>query len=1003
MQAFLFTDIESSTRLWEEHPREMATALARHDEIMREAIGAANGRVLKTTGDGAIAVFPSAAAAIGACIAVQEILRAERWDTTPVRVRMGVHAGETQTRDDDHFGPVMNRAARIMAAGHGGQVLVSQLAAELATPELPADTTFRDLGAHRLKDLTEPERLFQLVHAGLRVEFPALKTLDSRPNNLPLQSNELVGRSQELAAIHLMLENPSTRLLTIAGPGGAGKTRLSLQVAADLVDSFRDGVWFVDLAADATPEDAFETVVRAFALPVSRTGAPLDVLRNRLRDRQLLLVLDNFEQVIEAGPGVGELLQAAPELQIVVTSRETLRVRGELVFPVPPLSLPHPDQRVAEIAASEAVQLFVERASAARSDFVLDDANAGDIAAICLRLDGLPLAIELAAARLTVFSPADLLARLTDRLDVLASGGRDLPDRQRTLWGAIGWSYELLNDEERALFEVFAVFAGAEVAALEEVAAEALGAGSTIDILSSLVDKSLVRRVEAAGSLRFVMLQMIKEYAADQLGRDPDRQRRAAAAHAGYYTSFAADRQAHLEGPDREGALRQLEGDLDNLRIAWDHWVAGADRARLTETFGGLWGLHTARGWYHGAIELAEDLLTVLARSEPSEERDGTELTLRVRQARALMAVHGYNLEVEQAFSRALELAESVGTAQDQVPVLRALASYYLQTADMPRSMEIGHQLLEMGRALGDEAVEIEAHSVLGNTLLYFDIGSSLEHLGVVIERYDPSAHGGARFHLGPDTGVVARIGSAMMLWETGELDTAVARADDALEFAAAIDHPYSLAWVLYHCGFLGAARGRFDEVLETSHRLAAVSEEHDYALWRTLATVLEGVARTALGEPEEGVALTEQGVDLYRGLAPPPIFWPFVLGLRAGVHAMAGDLPKALELVDEATAIWEAYGMIPPELAIRRSDLLIAMGGPDHADAERLLEQAAQDALALGMRLSELKARTRLLQLRRARGSEADGAPELANLLGTFTEGHDEIDVIAARETLSS
>ncbi|MDJ0961752.1 MAG: adenylate/guanylate cyclase domain-containing protein [Acidimicrobiia bacterium] len=999
MRTFLFTDIESSTRLWEEHPKEMAVALARHDEILASAIDSAGGTLLKTTGDGAIAVFGSADDAVRACIDSQLALRAEQWDTAEVRVRMGVHAGDTQTRDDDHFGPVMNRTARIMASGHGGQVVVSALTVELAIPGLSPGTTFRDLGSHRLKDLTEPEHLYQLMHEGLPVEFPTLRTLDSRPNNLPLQSTDLVGRSQELAAIHLMLENPSTRLLTIAGPGGAGKTRLGLQVAADLMDSFRDGVWFVDLAADTTPAEAFETVVRVLSLPVSRTGAPLDVLKNRLRDRQMLLVLDNLEQVIDAGAGIGELLRSAPELRVVVTSRETLRIRGEQVYPVPPLSLPHPGGDAESVAASEAVQLFIDRATAARPDFSLTDDNAGHVAAICLRLDGLPLAIELAAARLTVFSPSDLLARLKDRLDVLASGGRDLPDRQRTLWGAIGWSYELLDGEERALFELFAVFAGTEVVALEEVAGEVLGVGSIVDTLASLVDKNLVRRVDTGGTLRFVMLQMIKEYAADQLAQDAGRQHDSTAAHADYYASFA-DQQAQLDGPDREVALDRLEVDLDNLRSSWEFWNAAADETRLARMFGALWDLHVARGWYHGAIELAEDRLAVLDQTEPTAERDAAELTLRVRQARALMAVHGYNLEVERAFSRALELTEAVGTAEDRVPVLRALASYYLQMGDPPRSMAIGQELLEMGTTIGDEAVEIEAHSVLGNTLLYFDAAACLDHLGIVIERYDPSAHGRTRFRLGPDTGVVARIGSAMMLWETGRLDSAVAMADDALEFAASIDHPYSLAWVLYHRGFLGVARGRFEEVLATSRQLAEVSDEHDFALWRTLATVLEGVALTATGDGERGVALTEQGVELYQGLAPPPIFWPLVLGLRADVHAMAGNLPASLELVDEGIGIWEEFGLLPPDFAIRRSDLLLAMDG-SIVEAERFLEDGIAAASGLGMRLPELRARTKLVRLRRARGAEDDGASELASLLGSFTEGGDEADVIAAKDVL--
>lgn len=1002
MQAFLFSDIESSTRLWEEHPVEMSQALERHDAIMREAITQAGGRLLKTTGDGAIAVFPSAAAAIHACIAAQQALIKEVWDSTPVRVRMGVHAGDTLTRDDDHFGPVMNRTARIMAAGHGGQVLVSQTAANLAAAGLSDDTVFRDLGTHRLKDLTEPEHLYQLVHSGLVVEFPDLKTLDSRPNNLPVQATEFLGRTQELAAIHLMLENPATRLLTIAGPGGAGKTRLSLQVAADLVDTFRDGVWFVDLAADSAPDDAFESVIRALSLSVSRTGAPLDVLKNRLRDRNMLLVLDNFEQVVAAGPSVAELLQSAPELKVLVTSRETLRVRGEQVYPVPPLSLPHPDHSIDQIAESEAVQLFVERATAASPAFVLSDENASAIAAICLRLDGLPLAIELAASRLNLFTPADLLNRITDRLDVLASGGRDLPDRQRTLWGAIGWSYELLTPEERALFDVFAVFEGAELAALEAVASTVVGTNSILDTLSSLVDKSLVRRSETSGSIRFSMLQMIKEYAADRLAERSDRQTALTAAHADYYASFAAEQGSHLDGPDRTATLLRLEADIDNLRSAWRHWVSAVDHDHLAQMMIGLWELQTARGWYHGAIELAGDMLGVLADTEPSDERDADELKLRIRQARALMAVYGYNLEVERAFARALELTESGDASEDRIPVLRALASYHLQTANFRPSLEIGQQLLEIGLATGDEAVELEGRGVIANSVLYVDAALCLEHLDHVIRRYDPAKHG-AGYQLGPNTGVTARVAAGFMHWEVGDLELAVNRIREAVEFAAAIDHPYSLTWAVYHQGFLAVSRSRFDDVLEASRRLAALSEKHDYVLWRTLATVLEGVAVAALDDPQAGMALTEHGVDLYQGLAPPPVFWPFLLGLRAGVHAMAGQLPKALDLTNEALAIMEGSGTVPPDLLVRKGDLVHAVRGPEDPEVRELYEQGAELAMAMGLRLPALRAHTRLVRLRRAMGDTDDGSAALADLLATFSNSPDEADVLDARETLDA
>ncbi|HJU51828.1 MAG TPA: adenylate/guanylate cyclase domain-containing protein, partial [Acidimicrobiia bacterium] len=459
MQTFLFSDIEGSTRLWEEHPEQMAPALARHDGILTGAVGRAGGQVIKATGDGILARFDTAPDALAAAVDAQKSLASEPWGMVgSLKVRMGIHTGESEQRGGDYFGPTMNRTARIMAAGHGGQVLFSAMAARLVDDRLPHGAALRDLGIHRLKDLTQPEHLFQLVHDELESQFPALTTLDSRPHNLPLQATEFFGRSAEISTIDAMLRSPGTKLVTIVGPGGAGKTRLGLQVAAEQIERFADGVFFVDLSAERAPDAAYEAIVRALALSVTGGGDPLQILRSRLRDKSMLLVLDNFEQVTAAALGVSELLNHSPGLKVIVTSRETLRVRAEHVFPVPPLSLPHPKHSTAEIAASESVQLFVERAVAVRPDFVISDENARVIAEICNRLDGLPLAIELAAARLNVFTPADLLSRLRTRLDVLGAGGRDLPDRQRTLWGAIAWSYELLDEKERDVFELMAVF-----------------------------------------------------------------------------------------------------------------------------------------------------------------------------------------------------------------------------------------------------------------------------------------------------------------------------------------------------------------------------------------------------------------------------------------------------------------------------------------------------------------------------------------------------------------
>jgi predicted ATPase/class 3 adenylate cyclase len=1003
MQTFLFTDIEASTRLWEEHPAEMTGALARHDAILARSIETMNGAVLKSTGDGLIAVFTGGGDAIAASLDAQRALASESWESTgPLRVRMGIHTGESESRDGDYFGPVMNRAARIMAAGHGGQVLLSAVAATSARDRLPPGATLRDLGTHRLKDLTLPEHLYQLVHDDIPTEFPEIRTLDSRPHNLPVQMTAFLGRENELVAIGAMLESPATRLLTITGPGGAGKTRLGLQVGAEQLDRFRDGAFFVDLSAERDPDAAYEAIVRTLELPVSGGGDPLQVLKARLRDRQMLLILDNFEQVTAAAIGIAELLQHAPEVTVIVTSRETLRVRAERVFPVPSLSLPHPSAAASAIAESEAVQLFSERARAVRPDFAVTDDNAAIIAEICLRLDGLPLAIELAAARLNVFTPADLLERLRTRLDILGAGGRDLPDRQRTLWGAIGWSYELLDKAERNLFEVLSVFSTTDLPALEAVSASALDDAFVLDSLASLVDKSLVRADGSGASQRFSMLLMIKEYAESRLGSSPEREGEVRGAHARYFSDFARQLQERLRSHDRESALEDLASEIGNLRTAWRYWVDRGDLEQLFNLLEGLWALHEAKGWYRAAIELATDTLAVLATAEPSPELAAEELTLRTSLARTLMAVRGYDVEVEDAFKHALELSEASGTAAQRYPVLRAMASYYMNLADFEQSLAIGAQLLELGEREDDESIRLEAHYVIGaSTSFAGDLEHGLPHLDHVIDGYDPKVHGSNRFRLGPNTAVVARVASGLILWQCGALAKAVHRLTDALAVAKEIDHPFSIAFALYHNGFLALNRGRFDDCSQFAFELAEVADENDYMLWRTLATVLEGVSLTGRGKVAEGFEMTEVGITLYQGLTTPPVFWPLILALRAMVHAAAGRLDQAIGLIDEAISIGADDELIAPEFKTMRGDFLAMSDDPDHDAAEEEYLTAISGSRAGGLHLLELQALTRLVGLRRKLGLSPDGTEELAAALAWFTDGDNEHDVIAARALL--
>ena len=459
---FLFTDIEGSTRLWETQRAAMQQALAHHDAILRDAIEANDGYLVKTTGDGAHAAFAIAADAIAACLAAQRALKAHAWGELRIKSRMALHSGAAEQRGGDYYGPGLNRAARLMAAAHGGQILLSRATEELVRDHLPADIALRDMGERRFKDLVRPERVYQVIAPGLPADFPPLKTLDARPNNLPAQTTLFIGRDNEIRAVKERLSNANVRLLTLSGVGGTGKTRLALQAAADMVDEFEHGVFFVPLAALSDPALVLQTIAQAFDVREAAGRSLQEQLQGYLREKQMLLVLDNFEQVIDAAPRVSDLLTAAPRLKVLVTSREVLRLSPETDHPVPPLSLPDPKRLppLERLTQYEAVAFFIERAVAVKPAFALTNENAPAVTEICHRLDGLPLAIELAAARVRALPPQRMLAELSHRLSFLSGGARDLPARQKTLRGAIDWSYDLLTGDEQKLFRRLAVFVG---------------------------------------------------------------------------------------------------------------------------------------------------------------------------------------------------------------------------------------------------------------------------------------------------------------------------------------------------------------------------------------------------------------------------------------------------------------------------------------------------------------------------------------------------------------
>jgi predicted ATPase/class 3 adenylate cyclase len=617
---FLFTDIEGSTRLLQELGDRYAAVRDEHAAIVRHAVEAGGGVEVSTEGDSFFVAFPSPVGAVRAAVAAQRGLANHDWSPAPpVRVRMGLHTGEGVLGGDNYVGLDVNRAARIAAAGHGGQVIVSDATRGLVAHALPEGASFRDLGAHRLKDILLPEHLHDLVVEGLRADFPPPRTLDARHDKLPVQLTSFVGREKEIAEVRRLLEQ--TRLVTLSGPGGVGKTRLAVAVAERLRDRFAAGIVFVPLAAVTRPELALAGIARAVGADLAGTDAPLEALAEQLGDGRWLLVLDNLEQVIDVAGDLGELLARCPGVAILATSRTVLGLDAEREYPVAPLSLPAAPagDPVEALMSTPAVALFVERARAVRPDFALTQRNAAAVVELCRRLEGLPLAIELAAARTRLLDPDAILGRLAGSLDALGTGAVNLPERQRTLRATVDWSVGLLEEAERSLLEAAAIFvdgwtlqAAAQVAGLDE--------DQALDLSEALARHSLIYldRTELGSRLR--MLGTVREFVAERLGARPDLaeiQRR----HADHYRGLAEQADHPLRGVGYGEWLERLEAEAGNLAAAVG-WYLAHDPTPLPHLFRVLWlfwsardHLGEARAWVDQLLPAA-DALDPQARAE---------------------------------------------------------------------------------------------------------------------------------------------------------------------------------------------------------------------------------------------------------------------------------------------------------------------------------------------------------------------------------------------------
>jgi predicted ATPase/class 3 adenylate cyclase len=831
---FLFTDIEGSTRLLQELGDEYGGLQDQQASIMRAAIADGAGVEIRTEGDAFFVVFPTPSGAIRTAVAAQRALAAFPWpDGRPIRVRMGLHTGEGTLGGDDYLGIDVNRAARIAATGHGGQVVISEATRALVPDALPDGVSLRDLGTHRLKDIEHPEHLHDLVVEGLASEFPALRSLQGRRTNLPSHRTSFVGRAREIAEVDELLN--ATRLLTLTGPGGTGKTRLAVRVAWERLDRHRDGAYLVDLSPVTEPDLVLPEVARALRV---RETPGLDLaaaLLEHLRDLELLLVLDNLEQVVEASPLVGTLLDAAPHLTVLATSRIPLRLSGEQEYRLAPLELPGREQMTdaGRLGSFESVQLFIDRAAAVRPGLEITDATAPALFEIVSRLDGLPLALELAGSRMRVLTLDALAQRLEQRLPLLTGGARDAPERQRTLEATIAWSHELLDPDGQRLFARLSIFSGGWT--LE--AAEAV-CGDDLDVLEglgSLVDASLVRRTELPdGGLRFSMLETIREFATARLaGADDDEREALDRRHAAFFRELAEAAEPNLTKGDQVIWLAVLDRELDNIRVALERAERSDDVERREagmQTAAALWRYWSQRGRMTEERAHLERLLAGPA----ARRRDGA----RARALGALGSIAYWQSDPGYLgpYLEALEIAREVGDR-------RLLSEALLNRSFVQDYSEEG--MAERLASL-EECLEVTADDdVLTLGLIYTAFGYLRLFAGDRAGAAEQLEHAVELQRTTGETYAMAEslIGLTGLAYDAGDLAEMRRYLDEASRVVLPTRNPVELCTLLLPFGRIANHEGRHEDAARLMGAYRRIEDDYDVHIPRI------GVEQ--LGDPE--------------------------------------------------------------------------------------------------------------------------------------------------------
>jgi predicted ATPase/class 3 adenylate cyclase len=893
---FLFTDIESSTSLWEQNPERMRATMLRHDELIEAEVSENDGILVRPRGEGdsRFAVFPLASDGVAAAVSIQRAFFKEDWPIeSPLRVRMALHTGEADLHDGDYYGPAVNRCARIRGAAHGGQILLSLTTGSLVQDSLPDGVSLRDLGEYNLRDIQRPERIFQLVIEGLPAEFPSLRADEGLHTNLPSVLSSFIGRGDEITQVKQLLQE--TRLLTISGAGGSGKTRLALQVGTQLVDRYAGGVWLVDLAPLTNPDLILKAIAGVFDIREEEGHSLLLTLTDALRTKSLLLILDNCEHLLEAVASLTqELIEAAPRLFILATSREPLGIVGERVWYIPPLSFPEAlkSGEIKNIQDFDAIQLFINRAAIAKPTFKLHERNALPVANIVKKLEGNPLAIELAAARVKVLPVKEIDERLDVCFRLLTSSSRTVHPRQQTLRALIDWSYNLLSEKERILLRRLGIFKGGwTLAAAEAVcSSDEIDTWEVLDLLTSLVDKSLAVPELIEDRQRYRYLEMIRQYAVEHLEESGEKEE-IARKHANYYLSLAEESYQELWGPRQAYWLALLRSEHDNLRSALEWMRLDPNQAEMMlRMTGALWRFWDIHGHISEGLSWMEHSLEANPNAPPGMRAHA------MRGAGYLARQQGDYARAKSLHEKSLALYKEIQDKRGIARALAALGEILWLAGDPKGALELNNESLALHYELGDKA----------------GVAASLEHLGVVARDHGNYSH--ARELLEESLKIQRQLGNrlntasclnnlALVAYLLCEYKQAVPLFDEALEIYRELNDRWGISETMISLGNVAKDRGDFKQAMALYNQSLELKQELGDK--HGVARGITGLAEVAFYQGNYPLAkqLGEQSLGMYKERGAKRGMFVSIMVL-AVAETYQGNIEQAESLVKEGLAL---------------------------------------------------------------------------------------------------